>query len=121
MEFISSDNINLNQLRSLIDLHEITEAPSVNTLVLINKAISLSKFEKNDALEKDYTIRKFKLCCADGNYKLASKLWEEITTWSIIPDQYNSNSLLFSYLKTVETKATSLKLLKEIKKMLSKY
>ena len=33
---------------------------------------------------------------------------KKVTTWSIIPDQYNSNSLLFSYLKTVETKATEL-------------
>ena len=44
----------------------------------------------------------------DGNYTLSNKLWEKITAWTKIPDQYDSNALLLSYLNTVEIKATEL-------------
>ena len=107
-QFSLLNTIDLTQLASLIELHELTNAPSANTLTLINKAISLSKLEENVPSEKEYIIRKFKLCCLDGNYTLSTKLWEKISAWTKIPDHYDSNALLLSYLSTVERRATEL-------------
>ena len=104
----SSEKLDIDQLENLIGLHEITNSPSTNTLILIDKIIDQSNSLADKYLEKKYIVRKFLINCLDNNYLLATKLWNEITNWSIIPEEYNSKSLLSSYIETVESEATKL-------------
>ena len=107
-EISSSEKISLAQLSNFIHLHEVTSAPSNNTILLIDKAIELSINKSDQLLEKKFVLMKFILSCSDENYKLSSELWSKIGNWPRIPEGYDPKALFSSFLKTVEFEAFKL-------------
>ena len=100
--------ISLDRVTMLIDLHKLTNAPTQNKIILINKAIEIAKKNRDEISEKKLIVRKFILSCSDQNYQLASDLWSSISNWLTIPEGFGSETLFLMYLKLVESEAERL-------------